>query len=295
MRAPDMRSPIAATNRPRVAFPRGATDCHAHIFGPQDRYPLLPKTHFVPPVCPLSDYVRMLRTIGCERAVLVQPSVYGTDNIAIEEALQSEAFPLRGVAVVAADVTDRELERLHGIGFRGIRVNTASATPGLTLADAPRIAERIKPLGWHLQFFVNLRENPGMTDVLAKLPVNIVIDHFGRIAAGDGVDAPPARALLELLRREHCYAKLMGPYFASDEPHFADLAPIARAMVAAAPDRILWGTDWPHPSAKEKLPNDGDLADLLLDWVPDEAARKRILVDNPQRLYDFNALGQGAS
>lgn len=288
MRAPDMRNPIAETRRPRVAFPPGATDCHAHIFGPQDRYALLPETHFVPPVCPLSDYVRMLRTLGCERAVLVQPSVYGTDNAAIAEALQSGEFPLRGVAVVSADVTDRELERLHAIGFRGIRVNTASATPGLKIEDAPRIAERIRHLGWHLQFFVNLRDDPGIADVLAKLPVNVVIDHFGRIAVNDGLDAPPFRALLELVRRDHCYAKLMGPYFVSDDPRFADVAPFARAMVAAAPERIVWGTDWPHPSAKEKLPNDGDLADLLLDWVPDEAARNRILVENPQRLYAFD-------
>lgn len=284
-----MRSPIAETKRPRVTFPPGATDCHAHIFGPQDRYPLLPRTHFVPPVCTLADYVKMLRTIGCERAVLVQPSVYGTDNTAIEEALQSDEFPLRGVAVVSADVTDRELERLHAIGFRGIRVNTASATPGLKLEDAARIAERIKALGWHLQFFVNVTENPGIADVLADLPVNIVIDHFGRVAARDGLDAPPFRALLRLLKREHCYAKLMGPYFVSDAPGFPDVAPFARAMVATAPDRIVWGTDWPHPSAKEKLPNDGDLADLLAVWVPDEAARKRILVDTPQRLYGFDA------
>jgi 2-pyrone-4,6-dicarboxylate lactonase len=290
MRPVDMRSPIAETKRPRVAFPPGATDCHAHIFGPQDRYPLQPWTHFVPPVCSLSAYVRMLRALGCERGVLVQPSVYGTNNIAIEEALQSGEFPLRGVAVVSADVTDREIERLHAIGFRGIRINTASATPGLKLEDAPRIAERIKHLGWHLQFFVNFRENPGMADVLAKLPVNIVIDHFARIAVSDGLDAPPFRALLELLKRDHCFAKLMGPYFISDAPGFADTAPFARAMIAAAPDRIVWGTDWPHPSAKEKLPNDGDLADLLADWVPDEAARKRILVDNPQRLYSFDEL-----
>jgi 2-pyrone-4,6-dicarboxylate lactonase len=288
MRAPDIPSPVADTKRPRVAFPPGATDCHAHIFGPQDRYRLLPKTHFVPPVCSLSDYVRMLRTLGCERAVLVQPSVYGTDNIAIEEALQSGAFNLRGVAVVAEDVTDKELERLHAIGFRGIRINTASATPGLRLEHAARIAQRIKPLGWHLQFFVNLRENPEMEEELAKLPVNIVIDHFGRIATSEGLDAPPFQALLRLLRRDHCFAKLIGPYFISDAPRFADIAPFVRAMVTAAPDRLVWGTDWPHPSAREKLPNDGDLADLLVDWVPDEAARNRILVDNPQRLYSFD-------
>lgn len=229
----------------------------------------------------------MLRTVGCERGVLVQPSVYGTDNSAIEEALQSASFNLRAVAVVSEDVTDRELERLHAIGFRGIRINTASATPGLKLEHAARIAERIKPLGWHLQFFVNFRESPWMEDVLAKLPVNIVIDHFGRIAVADGLEAPPFAALLRLLRREHCFAKLMGPYFVSDAPGFTDTTPFAQAMVAAAPDRVVWGTDWPHPSAREKMPDDGDLADLLADWVPDEYARRRILVENPQRLYAF--------
>ncbi|HET7159987.1 MAG TPA: amidohydrolase family protein [Burkholderiales bacterium] len=287
MRTPDIPRPIAETHRPRAAFPPNATDCHAHIFGPQDRYPLLPRTHFVPHECPLSEYLRMLRILGCERGVLVQPSVYGTNNSAIEEALQSGAFNLRGVAVVAEDVTDQELERLHGLGFRGIRINTASATPGLKLEHAPRIAERIKHLGWHLQFFVNFRENPWMEAELTRLPVNIVIDHFGRIAVSDGLNAPPFTALLRLLKREHCFVKLMGPYFITDAPGFTDTTPFAQAMIHAAPDRVVWGTDWPHPSARELMPNDGDLADLLIDWAPDEDARRRILVDNPQRLYAF--------
>ena len=194
---------------------------------------------------------------------------------------------MRGVAVVAEDVTDQELERLHGLGFRGIRINTASATPGLKLEHAPRIAERIKHLGWHLQFFVNFRENPWMEAELTRLPVNIVIDHFGRIAVSDGLNAPPFTALLRLLKREHCFVKLMGPYFITDAPGFTDTTPFAQAMIHAAPDRVVWGTDWPHPSARELMPNDGDLADLLIDWAPDEDARRRILVDNPQRLYAF--------
>jgi 2-pyrone-4,6-dicarboxylate lactonase len=281
---PDIPRPAADTRAPRVRFPARATDCHAHIFGPGTK--LLPRTHFVPPDCPLEDYVRMLRVLGCERAVLVQASVYGTDNHMIADAMRSGEFDLRGVAVVSPEVTDRELQALHDAGFRGIRVNTASATPGLTLADAPRIAERIRPMGWHLQFFVNLRAAPQIVDELARLPIDIVIDHFGRIATADGLGAPPFKALLDLLRRDNCWAKLMGPYFVSEQfPRYPDIAPFARAMIAAAPDRVLWGTDWPHPSARAKLPNDGDLADLLAEWAPEEPQRRKILVDNPQRLY----------
>lgn len=288
MQTPNIPAPIRETRRPKINFPPRACDCHAHIFGPQTRFRLLPKTHFVPPECLLADYLRMLRTIGCERAVLVQPSVYGTDNAALTEALKSGLFEMRGVAVVAEDVTDRELEDLHAAGFRGIRINTASATPGLKLEHAVRLAERIKPLGWHLQFYADFRAMPELEQHLARLPVNIVIDHFGRIATSDGLSAAPFKALLNLLRREHCWAKLMGPYFISDAmPLYPDIVPYAQAMINAAPDRVLWGSDWPHPSAREKMPNDGDLADMLLDWAPDEAQRRKILVDNPQRLYCF--------
>ena len=153
MRAPDIPSPIEPTRTPAVHFPSGATDCHAHVFGPQDRFPLLEKTHFVPQLCPLQRYSTMLRALGCERAVLVQPSVYGTDNSAIEDALaQSWEVELRAVAVVSPAITDRELERLHSLGFRGIRFNTTSATRGLKLTDARAMADRIGHLGWHLQF-----------------------------------------------------------------------------------------------------------------------------------------------
>src|SRR3954469_22886244 len=137
-RAPDIPAPVRNPHPPKIPFPAGACDCHAHIFGPKDRYPLLPQTHFVPHENPLADYVKMLRTLGCSRGVLVQPSVYGTDNTLILEALKARTFDLRAVAVVAEDIIDRELEALHEAGFRGIRINTASATPGLKLAQAPK-------------------------------------------------------------------------------------------------------------------------------------------------------------
>ncbi len=288
IRQPDIPAPVATARTPKVRFPAKSCDCHAHIFGPQDQYPLLPKTHFVPHVNPLADYVGMLGILGCERGVLVQPSVYGPDNSLIIEALEAKTFDLRAIAVVAADISDRELEDLHAVGFRGIRINTASGTPGLKLADAPRLAERIKPLGWHLQFYVDLRVMPQIEQELAKLSINIVIDHFARISTTEGLEAPAFKALLRLVNRDNCWAKLMGPYFISDDaPRFADTTPFAQAMIKAAPDRLVWGSDWPHPSAREKLPDDGDLADLLFAWAPDEARRKKILVENPRRLYGF--------
>ena len=292
MRQPDIPAPIAPDRRPALSFPPGATDCHAHVFGPQERYPLLRDTHFVPHETPWPSYAAMLRSIGCERAVLVQPSVYGTDNAAIEDTLaKADDIELRAIAVIAPDVSDAELERLHSLGFRGIRINTASGTRGLRMEHARGLADRIRHLGWHLQFYADFHKNPEVGELLAELPVPVVVDHFGRIRAGDGIDSPGFRALLRLLARENCWAKLIGPYFISDNfPAYQDIVPFARAMLAVAPDRVVWGTDWPHASAREKMPADADLADLLGQWVPDDAGRQRVLVDNPARLYGFTGL-----
>lgn len=231
----------------------------------------------------------MLRSIGCQRAVLVQPSVYGTDNSAIEDALQApDGMALRAVAVVAPDVSDAELERLHALGFRGIRINLAAGTCGLRLEHARPLAERIRPLGWHLQFYADFHHNPGIGQVLAALRVPVVIDHFGRISTADGLESPGFRAVLRLLAHEHCWVKLSAPYFVSGlSPGYADIAAFARTMIAAAPGRVVWGTDWPHASAREKMPADADLADLLASWAPDLLDRQRVMVDNPARLYGF--------
>ena len=231
----------------------------------------------------------MLRTIGCERAVLVQPSVYGTDNSAMVEALRSGVFAFRGIAVVAADVSDKALRDLHDAGVRGVRINVASDTPGLTIDDAPKLAPRLKALGWHLQFFMDLKTMRDAEEKLSKLDIDIVIDHFGRVEADQGVDAPPFQTMLRLMKRPNVWAKIMGPYFVAKR--FSDVAPFARAVVAAAPDRVVWGTDWPHPAVHRlgaPMPNDGDIADMLSAWAPDPAARERVLVQNPARLYGFD-------
>lgn len=276
------------TRKPKLKLPPGACDCHAHVFGPQSRYPFLPHAGYIAPDALPGDYVRMLKTIGCDRAVLVQPSVYGADHSAMLDAMRAGVFPFRGVAVIDENVTDRELEDMHSAGVRGVRINLAAVTPGLTLAQAPRLAGRLKDLGWHLQFFIDFKKTPDVEEHLSKLPIAIVLDHFGRVNAKDGVDAPPFQALLRLLRRDNCWAKLMGVYFVSEKaPEFPDVTALARAVVATAPDRTVWATDWPHPMGLNRMPNDGDLADMIADWIPDEALRKKVLVDNPARLYGF--------
>ncbi|HYC47308.1 MAG TPA: amidohydrolase family protein [Burkholderiales bacterium] len=287
-RAFTIPGPQPDTRKPRLKLPPGSCDCHAHVFGPQSRYPFLHDAKYIAPDASPEDYVRMLRTIGCDRAVLVQPSVYGTDNTAMLDALRSGIFPFRGVAVVDENITDRELEDLHAAGVRGVRINLAAWTPGLKLDQAPRLAARIKPLGWHLQFFVDFKKVPELEDHLTTLDIDIVLDHFGRAPAAEGTGSPSFQTLLRLVSRDNCWAKIMGVYFVSERyPNFSDVAPLARAVVERAPERTVWATDWPHPMGLDKMPNDGDLADLLADWVPDEAQRKKVLVDNPARLYGF--------
>jgi len=288
VRTPTLRGQDPNTRKPRTRFPVGATDCHAHVFGPQTRYPFLPNASYIAPDATPADYARMLRTIGCERGVLVQPSVYGTDNRAMLDALRSGVFAFRGVAVVDANISDRELDDMHAAGVRGIRVNLASETSGLTLEDGQRLAPRLKERGWHIQFYLELTKLADAESKLGALDIDIVIDHFGRVNAEQGIGAAPFQRLLRLIKRDNCWAKIMGPYFVSrSSPAFPEVTPLARAMVEAAPSRIVWGTDWPHPGARAAMPNDGDLADLLAEWVPDETQRKRVLVDNPARLYGF--------
>jgi predicted TIM-barrel fold metal-dependent hydrolase len=203
------------------------------------------------------------------------------------EAMRSGKFDFRGVAVVSPTVSDRELEALHAVGFRGIRINAASKNAGLPLDAAPRLAQRIKHLGWHLQFYVNVPALKEIDETLTRLPVNVVIDHFGVIRCADGIQSPGFQKLLRLLRHDHIWTKLSGAYHLSRQSALApDVAPFAQKMAELAPERLLWGTDWPHPTA-QWIPYDGDLADMLLDWLPDDSLRTRVLVANPAKLYGF--------
>lgn len=290
--APYCAGPDPKPRKPAFTLPAGACDCHAHVFGPATRYPYFHKRIYTPPDALPSAYWGMLGALGVERAVLVQPSVYGTDNRAMLDAMGGEKHRMRGVAVVEESITDAELERMHEIGVRGIRFNIVDVKPEekgkLPLDVVRKMAERVQPLGWHLQFLMHVDEFPGLDKTFADFPVDIVIDHFGYMAASKAISHPGFQALLNLLRAGRCWVKFTGAYrISSEDMPYSDVVPYAHALVAAAPRRIVWGTDWPHPKHEKRMPNDGEMCDRLLDWIPDEKQRRLVLVDNPARLYGF--------
>ena len=284
--------PDPAPRRPQVRLPPLACDCHAHIAGPKSVYPYSPRRIYTPPDALLPAYLGMLGTLGVERAVLIQPSVYGTDNRAMLDAMAKAGDRFRGVAVVDDAVTDAEFEKMHAAGVRGVRINVVDVAEDkgvIPMASLRRLAERIKPLGWHVEFLMHADEFPDLDAQFADFPVDIVLGHLGYMRTDKGLGAPGFQALLRLMRTGRCWAKLTGPYRISvNAMPYSDVTPFAHALIDAAPERVIWGTDWPHVMVKSAMPNDGALCDLLLDWVPDETIRRKVLVDNPAKLYDFS-------
>ncbi|HYI87764.1 MAG TPA: amidohydrolase family protein [Burkholderiales bacterium] len=288
--APPDREPRA----PRTAFPPLSCDTHAHIF--EARFPYANERIYTPPDSNLGDYKKLLRTLGCERAVLVQPSVYGADNAAMLAALKAAGPGFRAVAVTDPDISAGEIETLHRAGVRGLRFNVVdrrenkNQIPAEMLRD---VAKRIAPLGWHIELLVNLDEAGDFAPLLGSLGVPVVLGHLG-YPKGGAATWTGTRAfadLLKLIDGGQCWIKLTGPYRITTAPDlpYADVDEPARRLVAAAPERMIWGTDWPHVMKKKPMANDGDMADLLERWVPDAATRKRILADNPAALYGFAA------
>lgn len=272
---------------PSWKAPPLSCDCHFHIFGPYDAFPLDPGRHYDPPAALIPQYRRVADALGIGRMVIVQPSVYGTDNRAtLDAARQFGLDRARVVAVVDPSITDAELRALHDGGTRALRFNLVSGN-GSPVEALEAMARRIAPLGWHMQLYVSGAVLERLAPQVAALPVEVVIDHMGGVKTADGIDAPGFQALLRLLRGGRAWVKLCGYRISSAGPPFEDVAPFARALFAAAPDRCLWGTDWPHPSLTEWMPEDGALLDLLGQWIPGEADRRRVLVDNPARLYGF--------
>ena len=236
----------------------------------------------------------MLATLGVERAVLVQPSVYGTDNAALLDALAAAGPRVRGVAVVGDDAEETELERMHRAGVRGVRCNVVDVLPDekgkLPLGQLTRLARKIERFGWHIELLLHVDEFPDFDRAFADFPVPVVIGHLGYMKTDRGLEAPGFQALLRSMRGGRCWVKLTGPYRISTQPFpHRDVTPFAHALLDAAPGRLVWGTDWPHVMVKGRMPNDGDLCDLLSDWVPDPALCQRVLVDNPAALYGFVA------
>lgn len=272
---------------PSFAVPEGACDCHFHVFASTASYPFTPERSYTPGPAPLSAYRDLQSTLGIQRGVLVQPSVYGTDNRLLIDVLR-ENRDLRGVAVVDDRVSDHELSELHRAGVRGIRINTFSGA-GVDVELLERLAQRVAGLGWHIQLFVSGRKVAELEERILELPVHVVFDHLGNVPASEGIGAAGFRSLLRMLASGRVWVKLSGAYRVTEEgPPYRDTIAMARALVEAAPERAVWGSDWPHPKLDGRPePDDTALLDLLASWAPDAAVRKRILVDNPAHLYDF--------
>ncbi len=275
------------TEPPRAKAPPNACDCHAHVFGDADRYPFSAARGYTPPPATLAQYRAMLDVLGIERAVIVQPSVYGTDNACTREAVEELGPKGRGVAVIDEQTSDAEIAKLHDAGFRGIRFNIVSKG-GVPLASLETLATRIADLGWHIQVFAQGAALAEAADRLRRLPVDIVLDHLGNGDPALGPEQPGFRAILDLIAGGRCWVKLSGAYRVDRTgPPWAGATPFARTLIEAAPDRLVWGSDWPHPDVNGPMPNDGALFDVLLDWVSDRQVLQGVLVDNPSRLYDF--------
>jgi len=271
---------------PSYVPPPGACDSHCHIFGPGDRFPYAPGRRYTPPDAPREKLRALHAHLGFSRAVLVQASCHGTDNRAMLDAIAFSQGTWRGVAMVAPEVSDAELEALHAGGVRGVRFNFVRHLGGAPdLQVVTRLAGRIAAFGWHLVLHLDAEDILTYRDFLDGLTIPFVIDHMGRVKAGEGLAQGPFRMLLELMKSPLAWIKISGPErVSSTGAPFHDAIPFAAALIGAAPDRVLWGTDWPHPNVRQ-MPNDGHLVNLFAMACGDEAVRRTLLVDNPTRLY----------
>lgn len=271
---------------PIFTVPAGATDCHFHLFGPEMKYPYVAERGYTPPDASIADYRLLAETLGIERAVLVQASVYGQDNQKLLDALPQLGMPARGVAVTSPNVSDRELDKMHDRGVRAIRV--ISVMPGgIPMQALPEIAKRLASRGWHIQLVLNPDHLLEHEKMIASLPCQVMIDHNAFIPAKGGIGHPAFQALLRMMTRDHLWTKLTASYHCASQPPYSDLDSFAEALIDAAPDRTVWGTDWPHVNVEGEMPNTTVLLDRVKRWLPDPTGRARLLVDNPAELYGF--------
>jgi predicted TIM-barrel fold metal-dependent hydrolase len=285
---PDCLPPIRETRRANLAIPSGSVDCHTHVF--VEGYPLIENRGYNPPESTLDDMLAMHRQLGIDRVVFTQPSVYGTDNSAILDAVARIPERARAVVAVERDVDDDQLAGLHRRGARGIRLNldNVGGMP-VELDEVPGLVKRVSAFGWHVEFLFAGHELPGLLPLLRSLDAPVSIGHFGYMPAKEGVSYPPFRALLGLVREGNTWVKLSAPnrLGVGDLPPWPAVVPLARALIEANPGRMLWATDWPHPNKFDRQPNDADLLEQLELWAPDQESRRQILVDNPSNLYGF--------
>jgi predicted TIM-barrel fold metal-dependent hydrolase len=270
---------------PLYVPPSGACDAHCHIFGPAERFPYAPDRRYTPEDAPREALTALHARLGLCRAVIVQASCHGTDNRAMLDGIAQHPDRYRGVCIADASFTERDFEALHQGGVRGVRFNFVRHLGGAPDPDVfRRVIDRVTPLGWHVVLHLDAPDIAELAPMIAALPLTAVIDHMGRAPATAGIEQPAFQALLALARREHVWVKVSGAERIAAPP-FRDAIPFARALIAVCPDRVLWGTDFPHPNLKHPV-DEADLVDMLQEYG-DEAALQRLLVDNPARLYGF--------
>jgi predicted TIM-barrel fold metal-dependent hydrolase len=279
---------LSGRRKPRFRLPAGTCDAHCHVFGPAGRFPYAPGRRYTPADAPKEALAALHRHLGIDRAVIVQASCHGTDNRAMLDAIASDPKRYRGVAIVDDSFGERDFDRLHAGGVRGVRFNFIKH-----LGGAPdqgvfrRVLDRIAARGWHVVLHLGAGDIEPLAEMMRGLTLPFVIDHMGRVDAGKGVDQPAFRVLLDLVRRENRWIKVGGAERISMPPYSAAL-PFARALVEASGDRVMWGTDFPHPNATHDA-DEADLVDLVPQFAIGETTQRRVLVDNPARLYGFEA------
>lgn len=273
----------------RFQVPRGAVDTHAHVIGLPPDYPFVAARSYTPPEATARDYIAMLDATGMTYGVLTQVSVHGTDNRLMVDTLRAHRQRLRGIAVIPLDCPEKDRAALKDAGVVGLRINVLYGG-GIGFEQVESYASLCREMGWHLQFLVDARQLPELAPRLSKLPVPFLIDHMGHFPTSRGIENEGFRTLVSLVR-DGAWVRLSGAYRNTVEgPPYRDTIPFAHNLVAAAPDRCVWGSDWPHVANWGVMMGVSDLLDLLADWVPDSNLRNRILVDNPQRLFGFPAV-----
>jgi 2-pyrone-4,6-dicarboxylate lactonase len=290
--------PDPNTRKPELTPPANSCDTHFHVFGPPERFPFVSTHEYTPPAAPLEHYFKMIAVIGVERAVVVQPSVHGLDNSAALDAIKHSGGRFRGVGRIDDKTPRTELQRLHDGGIRGVRFNLLDRPRGNVNLDVlDRCVDHIVEFGWSVDLHFDMKNLIEQEKRIRNLPVPVVIDHIARVKPGDGLKQAGFQLLLDLVKLPHVWVKVSGAdkicettvhsYFGLP---FVEVIPYAHAVIAAAPNRVLWGTDWPHSNnfTPGHTPNDGDLVDLLAQFAPEAEARKKILVDNPATLYGFS-------
>ena len=289
--------PDPNTRKPKTTPPPNSCDTHFHVFGPPEQFPFVSTHEYTPPAAPLEHYHKMIAVIGTKRAVVVQPSVHGLDNRATLDAIKNSAGNFRGVGRIDDKTSTNELRQLHEAGIRGVRFNLLDRPRGNVKIDVlDRCVESIAGLGWSVDLHIDMKSLIEQEKRIREMPVPVVIDHIARVKPAQGLNQPGFQLLLELTKLRHVWVKVSGAdKICNTQVHsyfglpFVEVIPYARAVIAVAPDRVLWGTDWPHSNtfAPGHTPNDGDLVDLLSEFAPDPQIRKKILVDNPAVLYGF--------